>query len=29
MIAITGFYKYKAGLFASQDIVPTARISQG
>ena len=29
MIAITGYYKYKAGLFASQDIVPTARIIQG
>ncbi len=29
MIAITGYYKYKAGLFASQDVVPTARINQG
>jgi len=27
MIAITGYYKYKAGLFASQDIVPMARIN--
>ncbi len=29
MIAITGYYKYKAGLFASQNVVPTARINQG
>ncbi len=27
MIAITGYYKYKAELFASQDIVPMARMS--
>ena len=26
MIAITGYYKYQAGLFASQDIAPVARI---
>lgn len=27
MIAITGYYKYKAGLFASHDVVPKARIN--
>lgn len=28
MIAITGYYKYKAGLFSTQDIVPVARINE-